>query len=553
MSPTIHSNYTSSTAESFAEAPALSLSLSSSTVSSTSSSCAARRPQHTGPSPTNKRATFSPTVEERTSATMSHNFFASLNGNDNASSTKTPSETDMDWEQDVELGKPNMSDDLPRLVLRNRPFHQSSNKVHIEHNQGYRIYSLLRHNMFHAFLRWPTSRSLPLLMVAWTGSILAFAGTYMWYDRLDSAISCGLGLIDEPMTSAAAFAFSLETCTTVGYGLPHGINSYFEDGCSSLQIIIYFQMAWSMLFNAFLLAFLYARLGRSETRGAQVICSSKALVSEVDGQVRFQVRLFDADAKHPVVEAHVRFYAVMKHRPVPRPLRLLQPDDDMGGMLFLSFPTVVNHHIDLYSLLHPPTTAMSMNPSGLVLREVDGATCGRDDINCPVCGESYGTLERWKNHVRYQQIVESQDEYPIPGTHLSLDFKEIEEQVELKASNDLNDLKAFFQNNVSEILCVVEGIDPMQSGTFQSLQSYRFEDIVWEKHSYFAPCMTVVEDKKSRKFQVDLDRYHDIVPDEEAIAAAKAAADQKQPKARPRRCKTVSRKQSDMMFSEDTA
>lgn len=484
---------------------------------------------------------------------MSPRGTSTTNHDHEASSTKTPSETDMcmDWENDVEMGskKPKKMDDIPRLVLRNRPFHQSSNKVHIEHNQGLRIYSLLKFNWFHTFLRWPTKWSLTVLMVAWTGMILVFSGVYMWYDRLDTTISCGLGLIDEPMTAAAAFAFSLETCTTVGYGLPHGINSYFEEGCSSLQVIIYFQMAWSMIFNAFLLAFLYARLGRAESRGSQVICSSKALVSEVDGQLRFQVRLFDADARHPVVEAHVRLYAVMKHRPVPRPLRLLQPDDDMGGMLFLSFPSVVNHHVDLYSLLHPPTTNTSMNPSGLVLREVDGATCGRDDVICPVCGESYGSLERWKNHVRYQQIVEAKDEYPIEGTHLSLNLKEIEKKCDLKATNNLDELKNYFQNNVSEIICVVEGIDPMMSGTFQSLQSYRFEDIVWDKYSHFAPCLKVVEDKKTRKFQVDLDRYHDIVPDEEAIAAAKAST----PRTRHRRVKSISRKQSDMLFSEGNA
>ena len=107
---------------------------------------------------------------------------------------------------------------LPRLVLRNRPFHQSSNKVHIQHNLNgsLRIYSLLKHNWFHFFLRWPTSRSMLLLMSAWTGAILLFAGVYVWYDNLDVNISCGLGKVGEPMQFGAAFAFSLETCTTVG-------------------------------------------------------------------------------------------------------------------------------------------------------------------------------------------------------------------------------------------------------------------------------------------------------------------------------------------------
>jgi len=426
-------------------------------------------------------------------------------------------------------------DRLPRLVLRNRAFHQSSNKVHIRHNQGARIYKLLRYNWFHVFLRWPTRYSLLALMSVWTGAILIFAAIYIWHDKGGNhAEICGLGGFSTtengesefvPITFAAAFAFSLETCTTVGYGLPNGVNSYFERGCGGLQIIIYLQMAWSMLFNAFLITFLYSRLGRSETRSTQVIYSDKALVSKVDGQVRFQVRLFDCDAKHPVVEAHVRFYCVLKHRPVPRPLRLLQPDDELGGMLFLSFPSVVNHNIDLYSLLHPPiaTTVSTVKPKGLVLRQVDGKTSGRDDVICPVCGESYGTFKRWRNHVRYQQIVESKDEYPMDGTHLSIDLEEVTNLPGTNPITNLEILEEYFKKNVSEILCVVEGIDPMQSGTFQALQSYRYEDIVWEPHSQFAPCLTVV-DKAMTKGQtiytVDLDRYHDIVSDPEAEAAA---------------------------------
>jgi hypothetical protein len=364
----------------------------------------------------------------------------------------------------------------------------------------------------------------------------------------------------------------------IGYGLPNGNNSFFEQGCPGLQIIIYFQMAWSMLFNAFLITFLYNRLGRSESRSTQVIYSEMALVSIVDGQVRFQVRLFDCDAKHPVVEAHVRMYCVMKHRPVPRPLRILQPDDELGGMVFLSFPSVVCHNVDLYSLLHPPiATPVSMRPKGLVLRQVDGSVGNRDDVICPICGESYGTLHRWKDHVSYQQIAEKRDDYPTMGTHLELDLKDFEELVpDHHISTDLTSFQEHFKNNISEILCLVEGIDPMQSGTFQALQSYRYEDIAWEQHSQFAPCLTVVHKwektfkKRHRIYEVDLERYHDIVLDPDAEAAAKEhfawikaeellkkeAAEQngqKVPRKRHRRIKTLSNRTSDSLFSPPPA
>ena len=310
-----------------------------------------------------------------------------------------------------------------------------------------------------------------------------------------------------------------------GYGLPYGINSFFEKGCSGLQIIIYAQIVWSMLFNAFLITFVYNRLGRSETRSIQTIFCDKALVSVVDGQVRFQVRIFDCDTKHPVVEAHVRMYGVMKQRPVPRPLRILQPDDTLYAMLFLSFPSVVSHHIDIYSMLHPPVMTMLMKPKGLVLRQADGFTANRNDIVCPICGESYGTFDRWLNHVRYQQIVESHNDPPVANLHLTLDVAEIEKEPHSKAIKDIETLKQYFKENVSEILCLVEGIDPLQSGSFQALQSYRFEDIHWETYAQFAPCLSVEKKdssrcSKKRIFSVDLDRYHKIVSDPDGKTAA---------------------------------
>ena len=179
---------------------------------------------------------------------------------------------------------PSSSKSFPRLVQRNLPFNQSKNKVSVIHNKGVQIIPLLRHDWFHVFLRLPSKYSLLILLSTWTGAVLLFAGLYMAYDNINDQDECRLGITPEqPMAFGAAFAFSVETCTTVGYGLPSGTNAFFE-GCQGLQFLIYAQMVWSMMFNAFLFAFLYNRLGRSESRGAQVVSSNNAIVSVVDGQ-----------------------------------------------------------------------------------------------------------------------------------------------------------------------------------------------------------------------------------------------------------------------------
>lgn len=245
--------------------------------------------------------------------------------------------------------------------------------------------------------------------------------------------------------------------------------------------------------------------------------SNKAIVTVVDGQVRFQVRVYDVDASSPVVEAHIRMYALTKNRPVPRPLRILQPDDDLGGMLFLSVPSVVSHHIDLYSMLHPPRET-PVSPAGIVLRQADSTNGSRDDIVCSVCGESYGTYERWSKHVKYQRLVEEKDDYPVAGTHLSLDKSDFAAD-KYEPTLDIDALRDYFQQELSEVICVVEGIEPIGSGTFSSMQSYRFDDIVFHAGAQFYPCIEAVDDDNDSYIRVDLERFHGI-----EINAAKAAA-----------------------------
>jgi hypothetical protein len=266
-------------------------------------------------------------------------------------------------------------------------------------------------------------------------------------------------------------------------------------------------MVWSMLFNAFLTAFLFSRMSRSDARGSQVIFAEKAVVSLVSGRIQLQIRCYDADAKLPVVEAHVRLYCVSKDRPVPHPLRVLSPNDEIGAALFLSFPTVISHHIDAYSQLHPPVTVhnhttATVHPAGLDLRQVDSLIANREEIICPVCGESYGTHERWQRHVRYQQMVERKDDYPVETSHLALEESDLKPPV----VTTFAELREHFVQNLSEIIVVVEGIDPLLSGTFQALHSYQFDDLVWHEYAVYSPCMTIQRDY----VEVDLDEFHKV-------------------------------------------
>jgi hypothetical protein len=224
-----------------------------------------------------------------------------------------------------------------------------------------------------------------------------------------------------------------------------------------------------------------------------------------NGQLRFEVRMYDVDARHPVVEAKCRVYAVLKERSVPIQMRLVQPNDELGAPLFLSLPCVVAHHIDHYSAIHPPVD-LPVETSGLTLRQADSGASGREEVTCPVCGESFGTVPRWRKHVQNSIRIEVNANYRVEGTHQEITAEQLENHPGSHAEVDVSDVCTYFSNHVAEVIVIVSAQDPLTSGSFQALQSYRFEDIVFDANASFEPCIYI--EKKQRKFMVDLKRFH---------------------------------------------
>lgn len=111
-------------------------------------------------------------------------------------------------------------------------------------------------------------------------------------------------------------------------------------------------------------------------------------------------------------------------------------------------------------------------------------------------------------HVKYQRIAEKKDDFPVEGTHLSVSEDDLK-RPKYATTKDLKSVQEYFQSEVSEVIFVVEGIDPSVSGTFQALQSYRFEDIVWDNTAHFHPCIGI--DDTNKILRADLNKFHDIV------------------------------------------
>ena len=193
------------------------------------------------------------------------------------------------------------------------------------------------------------------------------------------------------------------------------------------------------------------------------------------------------------------------------PLRLLDPNDDLGGVLYPSAPTTIVHHIDHHSALSPVRMPLVEPSQGLVLRSVDSGTANREEILCPVCGECYGTYDRLERHIRYARIVEEQDGYPVEGSHLGFEMPDA-------TPVSLEQVQRHIETMLSEIVVVVEAIDPQLSGTFQGVQSYKYDDI--EFGADFEQCMSA----KGNKFEVDLLKFHGVVYDDSMYESSRGSA-----------------------------
>ena len=107
---------------------------------------------------------------------------------------------------------------LPRMILRNKPYNQSNNQCQVVNTNRHRskIFRLLLSDWFHVLLRIKMHYSIMMLLCGWLGMILFLAVFYMKIDQVYVDDNCGLGDPPDHISFAAAFAFSLETCTTVG-------------------------------------------------------------------------------------------------------------------------------------------------------------------------------------------------------------------------------------------------------------------------------------------------------------------------------------------------
>lgn len=175
-----------------------------------------------------------------------------------------------------------------RLVRRDAPFFQSSGRIYM-HRNHHLLDRLALADPFHVGLSMPIWLLVMLCLVVYTLVMLVFSGLYILLDN--PSVHCGIAPEGVWPSFYQAFAFSMETMTTIGYGIPHG-GSFFDEGCVGVLIAVYFEAMIFIMLNAALVGVLFSRISVANKRSSQIIFSDKAAIRCVRNRFyfMFQVR-----------------------------------------------------------------------------------------------------------------------------------------------------------------------------------------------------------------------------------------------------------------------
>ena len=178
--------------------------------------------------------------------------------------------------------------------------------------------------------------------------------------------SCGAALVHAPYSLVDyvgirnfnnAFIFSTFTIMTIGYGT----RDVFFDNCWEASVLIFLESIALILLDCISLGIVYSHISSGRRRATSILFSDRAVIHRVHGELFLAFQVVE-QKKHPLVEAHVRCYAVRDETDAwgrrvefqPCAMRFEKPDDELGSMLFLSLPSLVVHRLDAWSPLVPP-------------------------------------------------------------------------------------------------------------------------------------------------------------------------------------------------------
>ncbi|XP_075880451.1 inward rectifier potassium channel 2-like [Nelusetta ayraudi] len=180
-------------------------------------------------------------------------------------------------------------------------------------------------------------------LLSWLFFGLVFWVVALSYGDLESPTQKCVSNVD---SFTAAFLFSVETQTTIGYGY-----RYVTEECPVAVFMVVFQSIVGCIIDAFIIGAVMAKMAKPKKRNETLVFSHYATVAMRDGKLCLMWRVGNLRKSH-LVEAHVRAQ-LLKSRTTAEGefIPLDQVDIDVGfdsgiDRIFLVSPITIVHEID---------------------------------------------------------------------------------------------------------------------------------------------------------------------------------------------------------------
>ncbi|XP_072444490.1 ATP-sensitive inward rectifier potassium channel 12-like [Chiloscyllium punctatum] len=150
----------------------------------------------------------------------------------------------------------------------------------------------------------------------------------------------------------AAFLFSIETQTTIGYGF-----RCVTEECPAAVFMVVVQSIIGCIIDSFMIGTIMAKMARPKKRAQTLLFSHNAVISIRDGKLCLMWRVGNLRKSH-IVEAHVRAQLIKPHVTTEGEYLPLEQKDlnvgyDVGfDRIFLVSPIIIVHEIDEESPLY---------------------------------------------------------------------------------------------------------------------------------------------------------------------------------------------------------
>ena len=147
----------------------------------------------------------------------------------------------------------------------------------------------------------------------------------------------------------AAFLFSLETQTTIGYG-----GRQITPDCPEGVVCLLIQCIIGLLISSTMLGLIFAKVSRPHKRSSTIVFSRHAVIAARNGKLYLMFRIADL-RKRQLIESHVRVFLIRPYvtqegeniccfrQPLPVNCDLESEDEER---VFLFSPVIVSHEIN---------------------------------------------------------------------------------------------------------------------------------------------------------------------------------------------------------------